>query len=449
MRIRDLRTLVGQMSSGTTIPSAVASDVELATALADKQSIDEKGQSNGYASLDGDGKVPETELSVESIGGVDVTRYVEADGSDAISGLTDALGAARNRGVPLVFPADSGGGFWGLAESLVVQGGDHIIGFGKNTHLKNLAGANQPVITNLNQSSGDIGIVLEGLRCDGNRAEQTGQFSTIKLVKSFRGRFVDLWCFGAKRTQAFPNGNGGEGFELLDGQYNRISQYIGRDNDYDGLKLRRSTQNLLSDILGIDNGRCALQLAFPFGGTEGLESEGSNYNTVRGVQAYHATGTPGTVAPTTHAVYLHTACFNDIAGVVAYGVRSAVGLISGSTDNTIGMGVARLRFNAHGAVETEHSPTGGACQRNHFHGARVRWLSGANPIHALIASGAYNRVANMQAGLAQATGTAVVRVENTASDTRFSDCVFGGMPGGSLTEGTPGNAVQHDVAFVA
>jgi hypothetical protein len=60
----------------------VQSDVTgLASAFAGKQATSEKGQANGYASLEADGKVPSAQLPASQGGGATITRIAGASGA--------------------------------------------------------------------------------------------------------------------------------------------------------------------------------------------------------------------------------------------------------------------------------------------------------------------------------------------------------------------------------
>jgi parallel beta-helix repeat protein len=285
-------------------------------------------------------------------------------------------------------------------------------------------GVNAPALSNADPANGDSGIRVQGIAFDGNRANQTDDFSVIDMSRVTYSQFIDLDVQGGRRTTMFPNGTDGEGIVLRyatgctirGGRYHR--------NDYDGIKLRSSDHNSISDLLCEDNGRAGIQLSFnsptgpPFNVGEGSNTAGSDYNTLTGIVVRHSTGTAGAGAPVTSGLYVHTGRFNVFTGFTIEGVQQGIGLIQNASDNVFADGTIRYRFGTsdRSAIDVES----GASVRNMFANLILRGLAGANGRHVRIATGSnLNRFLNCYFARGDGTGTWTVEIQSGSENNSF------------------------------
>lgn len=276
-----------------------------------------------------------------------------------------------------------------------------IVGQGYSTYIKNSTNANAPLFKNSDQTSGNTGINISNMRIDGNKANQTADFSCIYFKKVTKFRLEDLWISNALRTATRTFG---EGVRLTLCTYAFIKNIEASYCDYDGVKLWGTKYSVIDGIIGIDNATAALQLTYD----TVVTSDGSDHNTISNVNAYHSTGTPGTYSNQTAAIILHGGMYNSFSNISAYGTQVGIQGLDGFQSNTFDGMVFRTRYDGTNAViQIKDAGTPDtACGNNSWNNLIVKPLSGASGKYvAFSTNGTNNSITNAQFMRGSGTGT--------------------------------------------
>ena len=377
------------------------------------------------AATDGDYRF----LEVDTSDALNVKDYgATGDGTTndtaAIQAAIDALGGPGAVYVP--------SGLYRTSASLVLGSGQRLFGDGPQAsevrHLASIA-ADTAVVTNANWAEGNVGIVVQDIHLNGNKAEQTNRLSAAMFVRLSHSRFDNVWCSNGYRADGVGTGRG-EGLELIYGGHNTITGGRFFDNRYDGIKLRTSHHNTVTGAVCVDNGRSGIQLAYVSTDvttpsfSSGDAAGASTYNTITGCSLSHTTGTPSTPAPTTSGVYFHTASRNTVAGCTIVGFRQGVGIWDNSNENTVTGNHIRVRGTTRAAIDFEKDP----CNRNTISGNTVAALSGASgKLVKMVASTNDNTITGNVFHLGDGTGTWTVEINNGAGNHYASNRVTTGV----------------------
>lgn len=303
--------------------------------------------------------------------------------------------------------------------AIPVQSNTELI-FGPNAIIKNATGSNAPILSNSDRTNGNTNIIIRGGKFDGNRANQTGQYSVLDFQRVTNSRFIGCDIQGGKRNASFPNGTEGEGIVLRYSDRNFVLNCYSHDNDYDGIKLRSSKYNVINGNVCAENGRSGIQISFqatntspPYNDNEGVYSAGSNFNTITNNTITHSTGTPTSVSPTNSGIYLHTGSNNTISGNVIHGPRQGIGVYYGSLENSIVSNVIAYRYVDKAGIDVEGGT--GKNNRNRIIGNTVSAIAGTNPMHARINEGDSNLFFGNTYLMNGATGTPTREVTGSSS----------------------------------
>lgn len=339
-------------------------------------------------------------------------------GSNDLVALQAAIDTAAAAGTPLTLKKS----FYLVSGTVKVPSNTVIEGNGAT--IQAMPGTNVSVLANSDAVNGNTGISIRNLKLDGNGANQTVQFTVATMTKVTHSRFQNLDVQGGLRNQMFPNGTYGEGFSLILSDHNEVIGGRFHHNAYDGLKLRSSNWNRISNVLCDDNGRSGIQISFfsptgpPYNVGENVESAGSNDNVLENIIVRHSTGTPHSTAPTTSGIYFHTAARNIVKGFQIEGVQQGIGLYGTTSDNSLSDGLILHRFGstARAGIDCEN----GTEYRNTFVNVKVRGMAGASgKLVQLVSGGMDNRF--LGCTFEQAAGTGTWTIENAATGTQFLD----------------------------
>lgn len=342
-----------------------------------------------------------------------------SNGTDDTAQLQAGINAATSKGIAFQLRTDE---TYLVSNSLTTPSNCAFVSYGASIQAK--PGTNKPVLVNADPVNGNTGIYLNGLKLDGNGANQTQQFTVAVMTRVTYSKFLNLDVQGGLRNQLFPNGTYGEGFSLVYSHHNVVDGGYFHHNTYDGLKLRSSNFNRISNVLCEDNGRSGIQISFfsptgpPYNVGEGVEAEGSNDNVFENVVVKHSTGTPHSAAPTTSGIYIHTGARNIIRGFNIQGVQQGIGTWANVQDNVFADGFILHRYGstARAGIDCEN----GTEYRNTFSNIKVRGMAGANGKLVRVAAGATeNRF--LGCVFEQGAGTGTWTIENSGTGTQFLD----------------------------
>lgn len=356
-----------------------------------------------------------------------------SNGTDDTTQLQAGINAAASKGIAFQLRTDE---TYLVSDSLTTPSNCAFVSYGASIQAK--PGTNKPVLVNADPVNGNTGIYLNGLKLDGNGANQTQQFTVAVMTRVTYSKFLNLDVQGGLRNQLFPNGTYGEGFSLVYSHHNEVSGGRFHRNSYDGLKLRGSNWNRISNVLCEDNGRSGIQISFfsptgpPYNAGEGVEVEGSNDNLFENVIVKHSTGIPHSAAPTTSGIYIHTGARNTIRGFRIEGVQQGLGFWANCQDNNFTDGLISHFYSAtaRAGIDLEN----GTEHRNTFTNVKVRGMAGTHSNSRLVrvvAGSTDNRFINCVFEQGAATGTSTV--DNLGAGTQFLDCTT------ALTIGDGGN----------
>lgn len=319
------------------------------------------------------------------------------------------------------------------------------------TTLKMINGANASVMKNVNYATatnlatGNSNIVVHNIIFDGNKDNQTINFSTVDLRYVSHFSFYRCEFNHALRTGAYHLGtqsSNGDGICLRFCRWGTVDTCHTEYNSYDGFKTRGSEDVTFSNITSLDNGKSLIQIAYdpPFS-NRAVDSP-SRRITVVNATCTHTTGVPALPAPTTSGVYLHGAVDCTISNVTINGTRQGIGGVEHMARNNCSNIVARTRFAtdldgvSRAAIETEPAFNSGFVGQNKFNNVTISPLSGANGKYISFVNDK-NSCRDVFAQLGSGTGTWTITV--TGNDNRITQAL---IENSSTTNTGTGNVIE-------
>jgi hypothetical protein len=374
-------------------------------------------------------------------------HYLERSVAGLVAG--DTASAAANTAA--IQAALTAGGTVRISTAGVYWINDTLL-IGSNTTFEGVMGVeikmasttSKAVLANLTPSTlTDTNISVKNIIFNGNKAGKTTAYSTVDFQRVTYFWFERCEFLEGLRTGTFPSvSRRGEGLEIRGSQFGWVSDCYAALNEYDGFKVRNSKDIMYTNIIGQNNARSAIQIAFD-SEIDVATVSFSERIVVNGVSCLHDTGTPGAAAPTTSGVYFHGAVRCTVNNVVVNGMRQALGFIEESHDNVITGVQARCRWTTKAAIDFEGGPS---TNRNIVVGVNLRPLSGADGQHVHFDGGAdFNRVSNLWATNGDGTGTWNAAVIDSGADrTQLNDWLVGS---GATVSNSGSNTVQSNVVL--
>lgn len=344
----------------------------------------------------------------------------EPTGADDTANLQARINATAANGQALQLKHDA---VYLISDTLTVPSNAVIEGNGSTIQAK--PGMNKPVMVNADSVNGNTNITLSNLGLDGNGPNQTEQFSVCVMTRVTHSKFIGMDVQGGLRNQLFPNGTFGEGFSLVLSDYNEVTGGRFHNNTYDGLKLRSSNWNRISNVLCDENGRSGIQISFysptgpPYNEGENVESAGSNDNVLTNIMGRHATGINHSAAPVTSGIYIHTGLRNIISNFTLEGFQQGVGLYATAHGNRFSDGHIKHRAGDkdRAGIDLENGKENG----NVFARVTVEGMAGDNGRLVRVFSGDTGNQFHSCKFL-KGVGTGTWTITNAGTNTWFLDC---------------------------
>ena len=242
--------------------------------------------------------------------------------------------AAFGGGIVVIPP-----GLYPIGTTLTVPSGVTIEGSGRGvTILRNMDNVNTSVIKQSVLNTVDV--TLRDMTVDGKMAAQTLGVSVIRIDSCYRWVFSNLEVLGGKRIPGDPLGLG-ECIELLKGGHHKIIGCYVHDTDYDGVKLRTSHYNIITNLHAHNCGKSGVQIAY----AKDLGEAGypSTFNLITGLTVTHETGIPGNDSPSTTGVTFHAGEDTTIVGMMVDGTMDCFNAAAITARNTATGVEARVR----------------------------------------------------------------------------------------------------------
>lgn len=326
-----------------------------------------------------------------------VLGLVASDSGSAASNRTIIQAALNSRAVVYI---DTPGIYY-VDSTLTIGANTSLIGV-QGVTLKNTTGKNSSVLKNKNTSSVvDTNIYVSDIIFDGDKSNQTTNFSTVDLAYVEYAKLERCQFNGALRTGTYPSvSSNGEGIVLRHCRYVDVIDCHAKDNTYDGFKTRTSFDCTFTNITATDNGRAGIQISYDISGSP---ADGSERIVVNGITVNHSSGTPSAAAPSTTGVYFHGASRCTVNNVNVKGTWEGIGLVDSSKYNVISNATLRT---VHSTNEASIAFDGLNADGNVISNFTITPLSGESGNYIrFYGDSAYNRVSNGILELGGGTGT--------------------------------------------